>query len=246
MSSELPIQASRLDTPDHFDEGVNVNQIERAASIIVGGTLLLAGIRVKKRPITKSILIATSADLLYRGLSGQVYEALGINTAGNTSTTSIKEIERVITIASSPEEAYQKWREPQTLPQIMQGFATITMTDKDHVHWATSGPLGMNMAWDTQITEDLPGKKLRWRSTNDTDLPVEGSVHFYPAQGSRGTEVTLTYRFVPPGGIFGSKMIDMVGNLPDLLVEKPLRRFKSLLEAGEIPTLKNNPSAHEA
>jgi uncharacterized membrane protein len=58
-----------------------------------------------------------------------------------------------------------------------------------------------------------------------------------------GTQVTLHFTFDPPGGTLGNKMAKRLNIVPSMLAEKALRRFKSLAETGEIPTLKHNPAA---
>ncbi len=60
---------------------------------------------------------------------------------------------------------------------------------------------------------------------------VEASASFSPAPGDWGTVATLTVR----GG--GTGMVSR------LKAGRALRRFKSLAETGEIPTLEHNPSA---
>jgi uncharacterized membrane protein len=64
-----------------------------------------------------------------------------------------------------------------------------------------------------------------------------------PAPADWGTVATLRFRFDTPGGSIGSGVIHTLGIMPDMIVEKALRRFKSLAETGEIPTLEHNPAA---
>lgn len=98
------------------------------------------------------------------------------------------------------------------------------------------------MRWEAHVVEDREGELIRWESLEGADIPNEGSVRFRPAPGNRGTEVKLTFRFDPPGGPLGSALARMLDEVPDMLVFKALRRFKSLAETGEIPTTQRDPS----
>ena len=67
---------------------------------------------------------------------------------------------------------------------------------------------------------------------------------FRPAPGDRGTVVTLHLRFDPPGGTLGSAAVKLLGPTPlHVVVDGALRRFKSLIETGEIPTTERQPAA---
>jgi len=68
---------------------------------------------------------------------------------------------------------------------------------------------------------------LRWRS----------------APGDRGTSVPLRVRFDPLGGALGDAAAKVAGVVPSMLADKALRRFKSLVETGEIPTIARQPAA---
>lgn len=152
-------------------------------------------------------------------------------------------IETSITLNGSPEELYRLWRDPQTLPQVMGHFATVTAEAEDRAHWVVNGPVKTRLQWDSQIVQEEPGQSLRWYSTKGAKIPNGGSIKFAPATGGRGTVATLEVDFHPPGGSFGKGAAKVLGIVPKVLAVKALRRFKALAEAGEIPTLKDNVSA---
>ena len=152
-------------------------------------------------------------------------------------------VETSLTINGSPEELYQLWRDPQTLPQVMGHFATVTAQADDRAHWLVNGPVKTSLQWDSQIVQEEPGQSMRWYSMAGAKLPNGGSIKFAPATGGRGTVATLEIDFHPPGGSFGKGATKALGVVPRVLAVKALRRFKNLAEAGEIPTLKDNVSA---
>jgi uncharacterized membrane protein len=52
--------------------------------------------------------------------------------------------------------------------------------------------------------------------------------------------VRLQYN--PPGGKMGAAIAWLFGEEPNLQIREDLRRFKALLETGEIPTVAGQPS----
>ena len=62
-----------------------------------------------------------------------------------------------------------------------------------------------------------------------------GSVRFAGAPGARGTEVRVELVYTPPGGELGRAIAKLFGEEPGQQVRDDLRRFKQLIETGEIP-----------
>ena len=158
---------------------------------------------------------------------------------GNGSTM---EVERSITVEKSADQLYRLWREPQTLTQVMGHVGEVSATSEGRSRWVARAPLGRRLEWETRVVEDRPGEILRWESLPGATVRNEGSVRFRPAEGDRGTVVTLRIRFDPPGGRLGDAAAHLLGVVPRTLVGTALRRFKSLAETGEIPTTEHNPS----
>lgn len=227
---------------------VNVNHTERVASAVLGGSLLT--LMLRRRSLGGAVAALAGGELLYRGISGHchLYEALGLSSENEhrrrkaETGAGIMQVERSITIAKPADELYRAWRDPQTLARTMAHFAEVTAVGEDRQHWRVRTPGEQDMEWDSRIVDDRPGEHLGWESLTGAELPNRGSVSFRPAPGGRGTEVTLRLRFEAPGGTVGQALAKRLG-VPRLLVLKGLHRFKSLVEAGEIPTLEHNPSA---
>ncbi len=97
------------------------------------------------------------------------------------------------------------------------------------------------MAWDAEITEDRPNELIAWRSLPNADVDNQGSVRFVPAPGGRGTEVHVSLAYNPPAGAVGSAVAMLFGEEPNQQVAGDLRRFKNIMEAGEIPTTAGQP-----
>jgi len=60
-------------------------------------------------------------------------------------------------------------------------------------------------------------------------------VHFYEAAGGRGTVVRVVLEYQPPAGRVGQLVAKLFGEEPEQQVREDLRRFKAMMESGEIP-----------
>ena len=152
------------------------------------------------------------------------------------------EVERSLTVGRSAEELYKLWLEPGTLSQVLRPVAEVEGSGDGTSHWRLPLPLGQSLEWDTRVTEERPHELIRWGSLGGAQLPNESWIKFEPAPAGRGTVVTLHSEFRPPGGALGKAAAELFDAVPKTLVGKTLRRFKSLAETGEIPTLEHNPS----
>ena len=77
-----------------------------------------------------------------------------------------------------------------------------------------------------------------------SNIEVLGSVNF--DQTAHGTVVRVRLQYNPPGGKLGSAVAWLFGEEPSLQVRDDLRRFKALLETGEVPTTQGQPSGRRA
>lgn len=194
-------------------------------------------------------MVLAGGGLLFRSLGGQgerseqardVTDREGLEPE---RVTGPRVLERSITIQQPASELYRAWRVAENLTKVMGHFADVTTTGPDLQHWKVQGPLGRSLEWDSHIVEEHPGEFLRWEALKGADVPNDGWVRFRPAPGDWGTVVTLQFRFDPPGGVVGDAVVKLLGGVPGMLAFKTLRRFKSLVETGEIPTTGPNPAA---
>ena len=155
------------------------------------------------------------------------------------------EIQRSLTVGAPRTDVYRRWRDPATQPLVWSDFAELTDVRVDGAHWRVDAPLGRTLRWDTRIVEEREGEVIRWDSDGGA-LANEGSAEFRDAPRGLGTEVALRVRFDPPGGPLGDAAVRLLPVVPEVVVAKALRRFKSLVETGEIPSTDHNPSARES
>jgi uncharacterized membrane protein len=88
--------------------------------------------------------------------------------------------------------------------------------------------------WDADVVDDRPNELIAWRSVEGSEVENGGAVRFRPAPGRRGTEVIVHLHFSPPGGAIGAGMARLFGEHPEQQLHEDLRRFKQVIETGEI------------
>ena len=142
-------------------------------------------------------------------------------------------VSKVVTIKQSPETVYQFWRRLETLPQFMEHLEAVRVTDPRHSHWVAKAP-GGRVEWDAEITEDVPNERLAWQSLHGAEIENRGIVRFRPAPADRGTEVKVDVYYDAPGGAAGATIAKWFGEEPQQQVRDNLRRFKQMMETGEV------------
>ena len=147
-----------------------------------------------------------------------------------------------VTINRSPEELYRFWRDFQNLPRFMKHLESVRATGDRRSHWAAKAPAGRTVEWDAEITEDRPNELIAWRSLEGSDVDSVGSVRFERAPGGRGAIVRVEMRYSPPAGRVGATVARLLGEGPELRIKDDLRRFKQIMEAGEIITTEGQPA----
>jgi uncharacterized membrane protein len=113
-------------------------------------------------------------------------------------------------------------------------------------HWTARGPAGKAVEWDAEIVEDLRDEVISWRSTSTALVPNSGTVRFSEAPGGRGTEVRVHLRYDPPGGRAGLALARLLGEHPEQQVRDDLRRFKQVMETGEVVRSEGSPEGTRA
>jgi uncharacterized membrane protein len=147
-----------------------------------------------------------------------------------------------LVVNKSPQECHAFWRDFSNFPRFMRHVEDVRILDDKRSHWTVSGPAGRHLEWDAEIVEDVPGERIAWKAGAKAEVPNAGVVRFEPATGGRGTIVRLRMHYRPPAGELGSMVAHLFGQAPELQARHDLRRFKQVLETGEVPTTAGQPS----
>jgi uncharacterized membrane protein len=114
------------------------------------------------------------------------------------------------------------------------------MRDEGISHWVAKGPAGVRVEWDARIINEVDNKVIGWQSLTGSSISTAGSVNF--DEDPHGTRVTVHLQYHPPGGKLGAAVAKIFGEEPNQTIREDLRRFKQLMETGEIPTTEGQPS----
>ncbi|HEY8608521.1 MAG TPA: SRPBCC family protein [Noviherbaspirillum sp.] len=179
----------------------------------------------------------TALDLL----SSMENQQRKLHGQGPTATGEIR-VEKAITINRPAADCYRMWRDFENFPRFMKHLESVQATGDDRQHWVAKGPAGSTVEWDAEVTADDPDRYLAWRSLEGSQVDNQGTVRFEPAPGGRGTIVRVVMSYRPPGGVAGALAAKLFGEEPSMQMDEDLRRFKWLIETGEIPTTVGQPA----
>jgi uncharacterized membrane protein len=143
-------------------------------------------------------------------------------------------LRETVTIDRSPDELYLFWRNFENLPRFMNHLHEVQRIGDNQSRWVVSGPLGARVEWTAEIINETPNELIAWRSLEGGDIDCAGTVRFQAAPAGRGTIVKVEMQYRPPAGKLGATVARLLGAGPDKQVAVDLRRFKQLIETGEV------------
>jgi uncharacterized membrane protein len=231
-------ESAPLFTWDDFKNmRINVSEAERWASAALGGGLMAYGMR--KRGWGGLAFIFSGAVLLLRGAMGRslFYRTLGINTAtgeglpGQDRAAHLIRVDKSIAIARPAEEIYRHIRDLENLPGLFGHLKSVAPLSGSLSRWTARMPAGADLAWDAEIVEDRPNRKLAWRASEEAELRSEGAIVLDPLAAGR-TQVGVHLEYALSAGKTGRVFAKLFGKHPDRLLDEELHRFKSRLESG--------------
>jgi uncharacterized membrane protein len=190
---------------------------------------------------TAAVAGVTALDVLSSRRLGREEGAAPRRGAGG-----VVEVRQSIAVNRTPEECYRYWRDFQNLPCIMQHLESVQPTGPNQSRWVAKAPAGVRVEWIAEIVDDRADELIAWTSIADADVKNAGSVRFETAPGGRGTYVTVGIRYEPPGGQLGALVIKLLGQDPEQQVKQDLRRFKQIMETGEITTNEGTPAGRRS
>lgn len=218
-----------------------ISDTEKWASIVGGSAMVLFGLQ--KRSLRGILTAIAGGGLAYHGatadksLTDKVSDAVGLNKA--------LKVEKTVTINRPAEELYNYWHNFENLPTFMKHVKSVTVSEGGkRSHWVANAPLGQEVEWDAEVIKDEPNHLIAWASIEGADVDNSGFVRFTPAPGDRGTEVKVVMEYEIAGGRLTAALAKLFGEEPEQQVGDELRRFKQLMEAGEIATTEGQPRCH--
>src|SRR6185503_13173900 len=153
-------------------------------------------------------------------------------------------VEEVVRINRPAYELFRYWRNFEVLPTFMNHLVAVEQLDSKHSHWVAKAPAGRTVEWDAEIINEIPDELIAWRTLAGADVTSAGSVRFRPVAG--GTEVRVRLQYEPPAGKVGATVAWLLGHDPSRTIREDLRRFKQLMETGEVPTTVGQPRGKQS
>lgn len=189
-------------------------------TIVMGATAVIA-YGLTRRSKTGAALAAAGGLLAYKAAKAASPQA---------------DTHAVFLVNASPDQAYKLWRNFAGLPRFMVHLQSVRELDSRRSEWIALGPGQREVRWIAEITEDTPNQRIAWRSQPGSDVHTSGSVDFRADPQGRGTFVSVNVQYGLPGGPLTSGLAALFGKNPEFVVREDVRRFKQLLETGEVPT----------
>ncbi|MDT5175541.1 MAG: hypothetical protein QOG37_2792 [Mycobacterium sp.] len=207
----------------------------RVAGDVLDIAVLAAGVASRGPGRRRRGIIAAAALSVIGG--ADLYAALRTtrnNQARHASTERHHTLRAAVTVQRSPEDVYGFWRDLENLPEFMYHLKSVTAADAGRSHWVANAPVGQPVQWDAEIIQDEPGKRIAWQSVPGTGISNSGCVDFTSDNSGNGTEVRVTMAYQLPGGVLGKAAATLLGESPDQQVNDDLRRFKQIIETGQV------------
>jgi uncharacterized membrane protein len=223
---------------------INIGKTDRIVSVI--GGLLLAAYGIRKGDVTGATLAGIGTALVLRGATGfcPVTKAMGVNSAERESVSI--DISASLTILKPREDVYGYWRQLENLPQFMKHLERVEQISTNQTKWKASVPGGLGtIDWTAEITEDIEDELIAWSSLPGSDIDNAGEVRFKDAPAGRGTIVQAKISYRPPAGFLGGKVVKLFNPFFRQMVKEDVRRFKRLMETGEILTIEGQPTGEK-
>jgi len=146
-----------------------------------------------------------------------------------------------ITIRRDAEEVYRFWRDFENLPSFMYHVESVKVNGDGRSHWVAKGPADIRVEWDAEVTLEVPNEMIAWRSVPGSGVENSGVVWFRRAPRDQGTEVAVEIEYKPPAGPLGAAVAKLFGEEPVQQMKDDLRRFKQVVETGEVVRSEGTP-----
>lgn len=198
------------------------SQLPFGPKTVVLGAAALVAYGLTRRSKTGSALAAAGGVLAWKAAKAQ--------------PASHEETSAIFLVNASAEQAYALWRNFEHLPRFMAHLNSVRVLDGGRSEWVARGPMDREVRWTAELTEDVANQRIGWRSLPGSDVQTSGTVEFRPDPQGRGCFVTANVQYSVPGGVLGTGVATLLGKHPQFVVREDVRRFKALLEAGEVPT----------
>jgi uncharacterized membrane protein len=219
-----------------------------------------AGRRRRITAATAAVAAITAADLFaaIHGTRSGGIDGLG-GGAGAGSGTGRRRGRRVgkiiskgrtrlhasIVVNRPRDEVYAFWRDFENLPAFMIHLESVRDIGERRSRWTAKGPV-TDVEWEAEIVDERVGELIAWGSVRGSAITTSGVVGFADGPGGLGTVVDVTMEYGMPGGALGAALARLLGEHPEQQIRDDLRRFKQVMETGEVLRSDGSPEGTRA
>lgn len=136
----------------------------------------------------------------------------------------MESVEKSIEVEAPIQEVYSQWTRFERFPEFMEGVEEVRKTGDRHLHWVAEVG-GKKKEWDAEIYEQIPERRIAWRST--AGMRNVGVVDLL-RKDAQHTRVTLKVDYEPE---VSSEHSDEALEMVTLRVEGDLERFKDFIRS---------------
>lgn len=216
----------------------NLKPVERGVSV-AAGTVIGALASRQKGPagifmgLLASLLVARGVTGVSpaKRLLGQRPDEAEIAEAAGWSNAAL--LSRAVTINAPRGEVYARFRDLARWPEWAVNVERVDVGNDGRLHFVTLDPSGA-VEWDGTITDEHQDTLLSIASVPDAAFPITVRYEFRDAPAGRGTEIHGAVAYEPPGGSVARYAAKLTQREPGIQLRRDLKRFKSLIETGEI------------
>lgn len=207
---------------------INWSPTMRLIATLGGGALAIYGL--KRRGLLGSALGSLGVGVVTRALTNLEASRL----AGINGRSRGFEVEKTINVSAPVDEVFTYWSHVENFPEFMSHVREVREIGDGLYHWSVSGPAGVSVHWDAQITELDSNKLLAWKSLPGSTVEQTGVTRFSEnPDGSTRIDVRMSYK--PPAGVLGHAIAELFGVDPKHEMDDDLMRMKSFIETGRHP-----------
>lgn len=150
-------------------------------------------------------------------------------------------VEKSIIVNRPVAEVYWFWHNFENLPLFMRHVKKVQILSPGKTHWTIHAPAKTTVEWDAEIIDEQENKFISWRSLGGSEVANTGTVHFTSTNDGKGTEVHLSLRYEPPGGVLGKYVAIFFGEDPEDAIATDLQQFKTIMESTNYKDTKELP-----
>ena len=202
---------------------MNWSPTTRLVATAVGGALTLYG--TKRRGLVGSGMSLLGTALVTRALTNFAFRKL-VGVDGHAAEFSV---EKTINIDAPVDDVFTYWSHPENFPEFMSHVRKVRKIGEGIYHWTVSGPAGLSIEWNAQVTDLEFNKLYAWKSLPGSTVCQTGNTRF-ESNPDGTTQMDVKMSYVPPAGALGHVIAELFGVDPKHEMDDDLMRMKSYIE----------------